>query len=212
MAMRTLHTALVVGVAATMIGFGGAASAQTAQSHVMTVRLPGGGLAQIEYSGNVAPHVSFSNRPVAIDAFGPMMFGPGSPLAMMDRLSAAMDRQMAAMFQETDALASGARAGPLNAAALGNLLPGSQGYSFISTLSGNGVCSQSVTITSQGNGAPPRVVRHSSGNCGPAGGATGSIALPTAPAPAVRPHLVWTSAHGAKPYAGLVHEIPTALR
>ena len=33
-----------------------------------------------------------------------------------------------------------------------------------------------------------------------------------APAPANRPDVVWTSAEGAKPYAGLVRKLPAAAR
>ena len=210
--MRNLRSALLAGAAAAAIGFSGAALAQSSDSHVMTVRLPDGGVAQIRYTGTVAPRVSFSDRPSAIEALAPMplLFGPGSPFAALDRISAEMDRQAAALFRQTDALT--ASAGPLDAAALRNLPSGSQSYSFVSTLSGSGVCSESVQITAQGNGAPPRVVRHRSGNCGSIAGGTGAVSLPTAPTPPTRPDVVWTSASGAHPYAGLVHEIPAAAR
>jgi len=223
--MRTLHSTLLAGVAAAALAFSGAASARGSDTHVMTVRLPDGGLAQIRYTGSVAPEVSFGAAPAALDVLAPLpsLFGPGSPFAMMDRISAEMDRQAAAMFRQADALAAQARSGQPTETAMQKLPPGTQGYTFISTMSGNGVCTQSVEITSQGNGAPPRVVRHSSGNCGSSGG---SVSLPAAtpplgrpgpvwtkaPAPADRPDVLWTSAAGAKPYAGLVHEIPPTQR
>ncbi len=238
--MRTCRNALLAGVAAIAIGAAGAAFAQSDNLHVMTVRLPDGSLAQIRYSGNVAPRVSFSEAPAPIDvaAAMPSLFGPGSPFAAMERISAEMDREAAAMFRRADALAAEANSGQLTEAALRTLPPGSQSYTFVSTMSGNGVCSQSVEITGMGNGQPPRVVRHSSGDCGPmggpaggpTGGTAGSVDLPTAtpplgragpvwtaapaqPAvPASRPDVIWTSAKGAKPYAGLVHEIPAATR
>ena len=128
-------------------------------------------------------------------------------------------------------IAAETNSGRLTEAALRSLPRGSQSYSFVSTTSGNGVCSQSVEITAMGNDQPPRVVRHSSGNCsGVTGGMTGSVSLPTptppvgrpgpvwtsAPAiravPSSRPDVIWTSAKGAKPYAGLVREIPPATR
>jgi hypothetical protein len=223
--MRTLHSAIVAGIAATAIAGSGAAWAQRADTHIMTVRLPDGGVAQIRCTGNVAPQLRFDAAPAAFSAAAPLpsLFGPGSPFALMDRISAEMDRQAVTMFQQANALAAQAQSGQLTETAMQNLPAGMQGYTFISTMSGNGVCTQSVEITSQGNGAPPRVVRHNSGNCG---SSTGSVSLPaaapslsqpgpvwtSAPAPAPRPDVVWTSAHGAKPYASLVHEIPPAQR
>ncbi len=212
--MRTLRTALLAGVAAIATGFSGAALAQSPQTHVMTVHLPGGGTAEIRYTGNLAPQIRFGESAAPIDAFAPMpsFFGSASPFAMLDRISAEMDREAAAMFRQANALAAQARYGQLTETAIGNLPPGTEGYSFVSTISGNSVCTQSVEITSQGNGAPPRVVSHSSGNCGAAPGASGTVNLPTAPVPTNRPDVVWTSAQGAMPYAGLVRQIPPAQR
>lgn len=234
--MRMLKTSLLAGVAAAAIGLAGAASAQTGGVHVMTVQLPGGGVAQIQYTGNIAPRVSFGEAPAPIAAFAPMpaFFGAGSPFATLDRISAEMDREAAAMFRQTAALAAEARSGQLTEAAMRDLPPGSRSYSYVSTMSGNGVCSESVEITSQGNGAPPRVVSHRSGNCAGVAGPAGTVNLPNAappgtaarpvwtsapatapyvaPAAPARPDMVWTAAHGQKPYAGLVKPIPPAER
>jgi hypothetical protein len=225
--MRTLQNALLAGVAALAIGFSGAALAQTSNIHTMTVRLPGGGVAQIRYAGDVAPQVRVSEAPGPVAALMPMpvLFGPDSPFATLDRISAEIDRQAAAMFRQSDALLAAARSGQLTPVTLRNLAPGTQSYSFVASVNGGNVCSRSVEITAPGNGAAPRVVSHSSGNCGPAE-ASGGINLPTAsppagqpgpvwtgaPAPAARPDVVWTSASGAKPYKGLVREIPPAQR
>ena len=234
--MRTLQHTLLAGIAAAALGISGVASAQSAKSHVMTVQLPDGGVAQIRYTGDVAPQVGFSETPRPVLAPVPLLFGADSPFAMMERISAEMDRQSAAMLRQADALMAQARSGQPVDVALRNLPPGSQSYSFVSTLSGSGVCTQSVEITSQGNGQPPRVVRHSAGDCGPtAGGGAGSVNLPDTPmpagrpeiietsvrparpylapsAPANRPDVIYTSATGTKPYAGLVREIPPAQR
>ncbi len=232
--MRTLHQAFLAGIA-TAVGLSGAAFAQSGNIHVMTLHLPDGGVAQIRYTGTVAPRITFGDNPAPTEVLAPMpvLFGADSPFAAMQRMSAEMDREAAAMFRQADALAAGASPGQLTETALRRLPPGSASYTFVSTMSGNGVCSQSVEITAMGNGQPPRVVRHSAGNCGPSGGATGSVNLPGAapPAgqqgpiwtsapvqrtlPASRPDVIWTSAssaRGAKPYAGLVHEIPAATR
>jgi hypothetical protein len=93
--MRTLRTTLLAGVAAIATGFSGAALAQSPQTHVMTVQPPGGGIAEIRYTGNVAPQLSFGESPAPIDVFAPMpaLFGASSPFAMLDRISAEMDRE-----------------------------------------------------------------------------------------------------------------------
>jgi hypothetical protein len=88
--------------------------------------------------------------------------------------------------------------------ALGNLAPGTESYSMVSTWSGNGVCTQSVEITAPANGGKPRVVSHSSGTCGSAPGSTGVIRTPTLPAPTHSPDILET--HGTPPYDGLVRE------
>jgi hypothetical protein len=106
---------------------------------------------------------------------------------------------------------------------------GGHSYSYISTMSGNGVCSRSVEITSQGNG-PPRVVSHSSGNCDPAiGGSTGAATLPATPArPTRQPDLLYTQngssqprpakqpdvvlTRSAQPYANIVRQVAAAPR
>jgi hypothetical protein len=206
----------------------------------MTVQLPGGGTAQIQYTGDVPPQVTVSDAPVVAPmgfnpAFAamPSMFGADSPFAMFDRISAEMDRQMAAMWRRAEVF-SAQSPSQLTEAAMRNLPAGSQGYSFVSTLSGNAVCVQSTQITSAGNGAAPKVVSHSSGNCGPEsssrfGGATGSANLPTSPvpaqrpdtlwikspaptvpAPAKRPDTLWVKSNGANPYTGVVEQ--TAAR
>jgi hypothetical protein len=217
--MHTVRASLLAGIAAVAVaGFCGGAQAQTVQRHVMTVRLPGGGIEQIEYTGNTPPVVSVDAAPAAVAA----AFGSNSPFAEFDRISAEMDRRAAALFRETAALA--ANPNLFTETALGNLPAGAHSYTYVSTASGNGVCEQSVQITRTGNG-PPQVVRHSSGNCGAGAGAM--IGLPTAePAPQAphaimtrahppawhRPDMVLTKAEGAKPYTRMVKEIPVSER
>src|ERR1051325_6151240 len=189
-AMRAFRTALLGGLAAFVLAsIAGTAAAQSAKSHVMQVRLPGGATAEIHYVGDVPPRVVVNAEPTSLAAFDPFpsFFGPGSPFVAMQRISAEMDRQMAAMLARAESLTAQARSGSPQVieAALGKLPTGSQHYSFVSTMSGNGVCTRSVQITSQGNGAPPKVVSHSSGNCGPAVGpdASGTLNLPVARPP-----------------------------
>jgi hypothetical protein len=208
MVMRVFRTALLAGATAIGVsGLSGVASARDLNTHVMTVQVPGGGVAEIRYTGDV-PQVVFSPVPTALGAFMPFgaVFGPASPFATLDRISAAMDREAASLMQQAAMLANAPAFAPNRPieTALGNLPPGTESYSMVSTWSGNGVCTQSVEITPPANGDKPRVVSHSSGNCGSALGSTGVIRTPTLPAPTHPPDILETQ--GMPPYGGLVRE------
>jgi len=223
--MASLRKALLAGAASIGIAIAGMASAQTV--HVMNVAVPGGGIAQIRYVGDVPPQIVVA--PAAFpagfgEAFGawmpgPSMFGPDLPFAMMDRIAAEMDRRAAAMFRYADTMAARADAGGVAETAWGampvGIVPaGGESYSFVSTISGNGVCSQSVRIVSRGDGTKPVVERHSSGNCDGAAlmprGRSG--VQPTAPVPATapkQPDLILTQGGGgsSSPYAGMARQV-----
>jgi hypothetical protein len=172
--MNSLRLALAAGIG--LLGLAGAtgiAAAQEPATHVMTVPLPGGGIARITYTGDVAPRVAFEPAPIPWTS----AFGPYSPFAELERISAEMNREAAALFQQIDS-------GQLAA--------------------GPGYCMQSVQITSLGDGSPPKVVTHTSGNCGPSGGTSGTVGLPAARPPAQQPDRLMVDARGARPYAGLV--------
>jgi hypothetical protein len=209
--MRNIRAVLLAGVASlALAGFSGSAAARDPDTHVLNVPLPGGYTEQIRYTGDIAPAVVVTPGPVSAAAFAPMfpVLGLDPTFATMERISAAMDRQMASLLRQAESLAAQTRFGPsqLTEAALRNLPPGSQSFSYISTMSGNGVCTRSIEITSTGNGGPPRVVSHSSGNCGPQPGSAGSINLPAAPPPSGQPDMLWTKHEGAQPYGGIVRE------
>ncbi len=217
--MTRLRKSFLAGIAALGIGIAGAASAQTFDT--MTVPVPGGGVAQIRYIGDVPPQIVFVPAPAAVDAWTPgaSVFGPGSPFAMMDRIAAEMERRAAAMFRYAEAMADRANRGGLAEATFGAMppgivLPGTQSYSYLSTMSGSGVCTQSVQIISRGDGTPPQVERRSSGNCGAAAVPQGRSGMqPAAPAPvapAKQPDLILTQNGGASPYAGMVRHVASA--
>ena len=182
--MRNLPTVLL-GVAA--IGLIGAVAyaADAPQTHVLTIPLPGGGVEQIRYTGGVAPKVVVQQPSPAAAAWA-AQFGADSPFAMLDRIQAEMDREIAAILQRSIAVraAPAMSAGQLRARA-GNAPAGARSYSVVSTFSGGHECTQSVEVTSQGPGQPPKVVRQSSGDCGAAQPAT--PAAPAAPAAAIPP-------------------------
>jgi hypothetical protein len=216
--MRSLKTTFGAGVAAiAAIGFCGVALAQSPQAHspqihTMTIALPGGGVEQIQYTGATAPRVAVSNAPAPVFVMMPSLFGAGfsagSPFAGFERISAAMDRQADEMLRKAAALQAGA-AQP-NLAAISAMPAGSREYSFVSEMSGGNVCSRSMVITSDGSGAAPHVVTHTSGNCGAAVAAPGfqtPTQLPIAPAPANNgPRMIMTKAIDGHPAAGRVEE------
>ena len=175
--MKPTKHLLLAGLASVAVaGYAGFARAGAPDVQTMTVQLPGGGVEQIEYTGNVAPQVSFS----------PDTLGQPDPFAALAQLSAEMDQQAAAMMNAMDAMAGSPLGQPdaLVPAALGGMPPGS-------------ACLQSIEITSLGNGRPPQVVERSSGNCGGGqlgvGAPAGALpaALPAAPEPAApQPQLI----------------------
>jgi hypothetical protein len=211
MVMRNVRTAFLVGVTAIGVaGLSGAAVAQDLSTHVMTVVMPGGGVAEIRYTGSVPPQVVFNPAPAPLSAFAPYgaFFGPASPFAELERISAAMDREAASLMHQAEMLTrmpAFATNQPIEAV-LGSMPPGTAGYTMVSTWSGNGVCTQSVEITTPANGGKPRVVSQSSGNCGSTPGTMGPVGTPTVPAPTQRPDILETGTHGSSPYPGIIRE------
>ena len=209
--MRNVRTGLLVGATAiALVGSAGMAAARDLDTHVMTVEVPGGGVAEIRYTGDVPPQVVFNPAPAPLGAFTPYdaFFGPASPFAELEQISAAMDREAASLMRQAEMLTRTpvfSTNQPIGAV-LGNMPPGTASYTMVSTWSGNGVCSQSVEITSPANGGKPRVVSHSSGSCGSAPGTMGPIGTPAIPAPTHRPDVLETGVHGNSPYPGPIRE------
>lgn len=229
--MRVLRTAFLAGIAALGIGLAATASAQT--QNTMTVRLPTGGLAEIRYVGDVPPQVVFlPARTASSDRWAPVasLFGPDSPFALIERISAEMDLRAEAMFRH--AAAAARQAGTA-----------SPGYTHVAAAPGSGFCMQGVRITQMGGGAP-QVESYRAGDCGPGAAAAGGAARmpvgplvpsrepqllytqspapvtqdpmairPAAPAaPAKQPDLILTQNSGVAPYAGMVRHVANAAR
>ena len=202
--MRVPLSSVLTGAAVVLaIGAAVPAMAQSGQVHVLTVQLPGGALEQIQYIGDVPPHVVL----VPTAAAAPLMATPSAmpnpfamtnPFAMMQRISALMDQQAAAMMRQVQAMDAGA--------AMPALPPGASGSSFASTMSGNGVCMRSVSITFNGGDAAPKMVSSTSGDCGPShgGGAPSEV---TVPAPATRPVPATIEAKAAQPAGSAAQQV-----
>jgi hypothetical protein len=146
----------------------------------------------------------------------PDWFGPNSPFALLQQISTEMDREAAVMMLHMQAIAAQPIAGPGQPiqVELNNLPPGIQSYSFVSSLSPRGVCSQSTEIIARGAGEKPQVITRRSGNCGPGGApfdkssesATNVAAPDEAPATAParpRTQTYQASAAGDRGYSGL---------
>ena len=107
--MRVFRTALVAGAAVIAVaGISGVAAARDLNTHVMTVQLPGGGVAEIRYTGDLPLQVVFGPAPTALGALMPFgaFFGPASPFASLDWISAAMDREAANLMRQAEMLAN----------------------------------------------------------------------------------------------------------
>ena len=171
--MRTLNKVLLGGVTVALIAGSAVAYAAAKPSvHHLTVMVPGIGVERIDYTGDVAPKVVLEPDAFGLDAAWPGFAAPFAQMdrfvSQMDRMAAQADRQMAttlARFQDMPLNSDGA----LNSAAFSNLPAGTQSYSFVSTMSGNNVCTRMIRVTSAGDGARPQVVSQSSGDCGAAG-------------------------------------------
>jgi hypothetical protein len=177
--MSKIANVLLAGAA--VVALAGVARAQGSDVHVMNVRLPDGSIEQIQYTGDVAPRVVLA---------APQAVAMESPFAMLERMSAEMNRRAAAMFQAMNAAMAMPPAGPA-------------GLTQAATSAGAGFCMRSVQVTYTGNGQP-QVVSHTSGNCGPTTGAA-PAALPTAPAP--RNDMKTIEVKADKPYQELVRPV-----
>lgn len=169
--MLKLKHLLIGAAAVAALGVAGAvAGGKTAPDpgrlQTMTVALPGGGVARIEYSGPVKPRVTFEGNVAANDpfAFSPLVrFGaPFDPFGFWDDGFAREMQRVRAMMD--DMLAGAPRPSGLLQAGEGVIAPGSFSYSFNSTTSGGKTCARSVQITTSAGGKP-EVVERTSGDC-----------------------------------------------
>jgi hypothetical protein len=170
--MQFIKSTLLAGAAALAL----ASAAHAAETHVMTVQLPDGGVARIAYQGDIPPQVIVAPSFPMLPAFAPSF-------AALDQMTAALDREADAMLRTAA------------------LMQGIQVFSTTETFTTNGACIRRTEITYTSDGAAPRAISSQSGDC-----AVPSPQRIHAPAPRHRPDLVLARAGGAKPYAGLVKD------
>jgi len=141
--------------------FYGLAIAKDVALHTMTVQSPDGGTVTIHYSGDVAPKVAFGPAPQMVG-----FTGYDSPFAMMQRISSEMDRRMAAMMSQANAMmAHLPDANPTIPANFWNMPMNMPGLSAIAAGGKGSFCMKSVEITSNGDGKSPHVTTHTAGDC-----------------------------------------------
>ena len=158
-----LRTAMFAGIAALAV----VGTALAGNLHkTMTVNLPDGLVARVEYQGDVAPKVTVERRIPDLAALG--AHPAWAPFATLDRISADMDRQFDVMFRQVGTL----EAFPADEAALSNwasvraLPAGAARYTYVATSNGKGFCARSVEITSDGPNGKTKVLSSTSGDCG----------------------------------------------
>ncbi len=159
--MRFVRTAIIAGVASAAL-----AGAAIAGGKQMLVAHPDG----------TVDHISVEQvRLIAVPAtpadIFEAAFGPGSPFAEMERISAAMDAQADAMMRQASAL----QAPTPTADGKGIVMTNAAGqpvgvmhYSYVSSSTDASGCTQTVQYSSDGAAAAdqPKVIRTSSGSCG----------------------------------------------
>jgi hypothetical protein len=161
--MRKLPTALLAAAGLALTAGGAYAASERMQT--VQVALPDGSVAQIRYSGDIAPRV----RVVPVEAREVAAY---DPFVEMERISAMMQARHAAMMREMAELqrraatvaASSASGGvPGGVVVTGNVPAGTR-YSY-TVVTSNGNCTQRVEYRSDGSTAQPKVTQASSGDC-----------------------------------------------
>lgn len=182
--MRTIRMAVLAGGATMLLA--GAAMAASHDMHVMKVALPDGSEAQITYQGDVAPRIRIAGGPSTPVAFAPLDDFAFAPFAEMDRVAAMMDRQADLAMQQAAMMQRAAQAGaaPLTLAGAKSA-PGMMSYSYVSTTTSEGGCTRTVTWSSDGTNAQPKMTKASAGTCaGTSDGDAAKTVKAAAPAPA----------------------------
>lgn len=144
---------LLMGSTIALMGCGSAVASQ--RTHELAVRLRDGSVEHIRYVGDEPPNVSFTDsRSRNLASAGDDIVL--SPLMDIERISAALDQQQAAIMRMATL--------PAVSEDLSRLPKGATGYSIISTTAGDKTCTMRLRYF--GNGSqPPLVEKTSSGDC-----------------------------------------------
>ena len=160
--MRKLPAFAFAGGAALAVA--GAATAATADHHVMNVSLPDGSVAHVEYVGNVAPKVTVQPGSPGEFSWAPMAF---PSFAGFDRMIEQMNRESEAMMRQAQQIAHQApgTAAPY-VASFGNMPAGATSTTVVSYSNNGRTCTRTTETVSQGAGKAPKVTSSVTGDCG----------------------------------------------
>jgi hypothetical protein len=160
--MQALHKVLLA-AGLTLAGTAAWAENKVPSVHEMSVQLPSGAVERIQYTGNVPPKVIIGSAPFEAFWSSPIGFGIDSSFARLERISAEMNRRMEQLFRRASTQWPDQQT--INASTLRGLPPGTTGYSWTVTSTGDGYCTHMLQITSPANGGKAQVVSNTSGNC-----------------------------------------------
>ena len=163
-------TALAGAAALAVAGTAFAATPRTASApsntHVMTVALPDGSTAHVEYVGNVAPKVPIEPR-----RFGDLGWAPMAmpSFAGFDRMMEQMNRESEAMLRQAQQIAhQPPGAATRYIASYGNMPAGATRMTIVSYSNGGRTCTRTTQAVSEGAGKAPKVTSSVSGDWGAA--------------------------------------------
>lgn len=180
---KYLANKYLLSAAALVVLGAGVAEAATAKLHTMNVDAPDGLVVQVRYSGDVAPQVEVVPAEQVQAAAMPAM---ADPFAEMERISAAMDARMSAMMQQAalvqahaarmqqQAVATGGASAVPGLVMTGDMPKGAHVTYYSSSTDADG-CTRSVSYSSDGSGAAPRMTQAASDGCDAAKPGTAAI-------------------------------------
>lgn len=158
--MKKLPLVVLGGIAAALAGTALAAP----KTHVMTVPLPDGAVAHVEYVGDVAPKVTVAP---AMEPGGFWAMGALPQFGDFNKMMEQIDRQTAAMMRQVRQMERQPIGAPgMNVASYGNMPAGANSVSVVTVSNGGSSCTRTTEVVSQGVGKAPKVTTNVSGNCG----------------------------------------------
>jgi hypothetical protein len=162
-------TALAGAAALAIAGTAFAATPRpNSDTHVMTVPLPDGSVARVEYAGAIAPKVTVEPRSLGEFGWAPMAL---PSFAGFDRMMADIQRQSEQMIRQAQQMAGHpAVPGAQPYIAAYSNLPAGQASETVVSVNSNGrsSCTRTTEVVSQGPGKPPKVTSSVTGDCGAA--------------------------------------------
>ena len=163
--MRSRSKILLTCSAALLLGFVGFAVARAA-THQLALRLPGGSIEHVTYSGYTAPSITILPEEQFISVPADPWWLASNPGFISDdfrSINAALNQDMRAVLQDANALTA---LSPNTVKGTVRPMPrGSESFAMVSTMQGNHDCTREVQITGMGDDRQPKVVSHHSGDC-----------------------------------------------